>query len=416
VATRAAPRRLPSSRPPAPNRQALLDAAVHLFADVGPAEVSIRDVAAAAGCSHTLVGRHFGSKAGLETAVVTSLADGLATLTDRQCASDDWPPGELVAALRRHPELGRLLVRCGLGELDATPLRRPHNLATCLAGRIEQRRGGDQATPSEPAKVAAYLTLCLVLGLVGYEPLLVAGSRVGNVAPSLRDAAVAAAAEAIAGLGVSGDVELSVGKRKSAPPPAATDFVALDARTALVQAAIELYARRGPSSPTTREMADLAQVNQGLIYHYFESREALLAKAIEMSNSPLQSLAAANLPIDLLEGVRAQQRSRSLVILPRLFASGVDISAVRSDFVVFDRLLAMFDRVPTTARPDGLADPRLAVFVAAATSLGAHLFDDLLRALLGIRASVDLDPAMANVFGHLLAQAGGTATSDPKSG
>jgi AcrR family transcriptional regulator len=78
------------------NREALLVAARDLFAHHGPAAVSIRTVAERAGCSHTLVGRQFGSKAGLEAAVVERLAVGLQVLTTRQCSSDDWPMAPLV--------------------------------------------------------------------------------------------------------------------------------------------------------------------------------------------------------------------------------------------------------------------------------------------------------------------------------
>lgn len=41
------------------------------------------------------------------------------------------------------------------------------------------------------------------------------------------------------------------------------DLTTVDSRSALIAAAIELYAAKGQAALTTREIADLAQVNQG---------------------------------------------------------------------------------------------------------------------------------------------------------
>jgi AcrR family transcriptional regulator len=55
----------------------LLDAAVQAIAEVGPAAVSLRDLARRAGVSHAAPAHHFGDKAGLLTAVA---ADGFERL------------------------------------------------------------------------------------------------------------------------------------------------------------------------------------------------------------------------------------------------------------------------------------------------------------------------------------------------
>jgi AcrR family transcriptional regulator len=52
-------------------RQALLDAAVQALLEVGPAAVSLRDLARRTGVSHAAPAHHFGDKAGLLTAVAT---------------------------------------------------------------------------------------------------------------------------------------------------------------------------------------------------------------------------------------------------------------------------------------------------------------------------------------------------------
>src|SRR5215213_4055244 len=57
--------------------RALLEAAVEAIAEVGPAAVSLRDLARRVGVSHAAPAYHFGDKAGLLTAVA---ADGFERL------------------------------------------------------------------------------------------------------------------------------------------------------------------------------------------------------------------------------------------------------------------------------------------------------------------------------------------------
>lgn len=67
-------------------RRALLAAAEEVIAEVGPAAVSLREVARRAGVSHAAPAHHFGDKTGLLTALAvdgyTRFADALAGATD----------------------------------------------------------------------------------------------------------------------------------------------------------------------------------------------------------------------------------------------------------------------------------------------------------------------------------------------
>ena len=60
-------------------QQALIEAATGLLARRGIAGVSVRDIAQEANVNHGLVHRHFGSKKGLVSAVVSHLAGNVAT-------------------------------------------------------------------------------------------------------------------------------------------------------------------------------------------------------------------------------------------------------------------------------------------------------------------------------------------------
>lgn len=59
-------------------RAQILDAAAHLFARRAPATVTLRQIAERADVQHSLIIRHFGSKAGLVRAVVEQTAGGYA--------------------------------------------------------------------------------------------------------------------------------------------------------------------------------------------------------------------------------------------------------------------------------------------------------------------------------------------------
>src|SRR5436190_1872122 len=49
-------------------------------------------------------------------------------------------------------------------------------------------------------------------------------------------------------------------------------------RTAIVKAALPLFARKGFANTTTRELAEAAGVSEALIYKHFPSKESLYAE------------------------------------------------------------------------------------------------------------------------------------------
>lgn len=73
-------------------RQAVLDAAVAVITEAGPASVSLRDLARRAGVSHAAPAYHFGDKAGLLTALA---AEGYDLLADALLAAHERT-GEFV--------------------------------------------------------------------------------------------------------------------------------------------------------------------------------------------------------------------------------------------------------------------------------------------------------------------------------
>jgi AcrR family transcriptional regulator len=165
----------------AATKDALIAAFLRLVARRSVADVSVRDVAAAAGVNHGLVHRHFGSKDGLVRAAVTDLArrfhaDERAGLSARS-----------FAQLSEHPELPILIARCcldGPEDLLALAAPPPARIAALVApiGALLARLGVD----ADPHVVNGLGTAAL-LGWFVFRPLLARGYGI----PAGADAQVA---------------------------------------------------------------------------------------------------------------------------------------------------------------------------------------------------------------------------------
>ena len=59
----------------------------------------------------------------------------------------------------------------------------------------------------------------------------------------------------------------------------------MDTRTAILNAAVQVFAQHGFRGSTTRRIADAAEVNEVTIFRYFGSKEALLQEAINASDA-----------------------------------------------------------------------------------------------------------------------------------
>lgn len=72
---------------------------------------------------------------------------------------------------------------------------------------------------------------------------------------------------------------------------ARTPRVVEDRREQIIDAAMQVFAQKGYVRSTNKDIARAASITPGLIYHYFESKEALLMAVVE-SRTPLKIIAA----------------------------------------------------------------------------------------------------------------------------
>ena len=167
--------RAPQARGREAVREALLAAATELFAERGPASVSVRDIAARAGVNHGLVHRHFGSKDAVLRAVLDHQWETLLRPVD--AAPEDL---ELLAWLWQPdavPEAGwRIMARALLDGYAPRDLRRNFAVMQRLvAVTRRQQESGRMAAEFDPRIVAAG-GVAMVLGWLVFEPFLIAAT------------------------------------------------------------------------------------------------------------------------------------------------------------------------------------------------------------------------------------------------
>jgi len=150
---------------------------------------------------------------------------------------------------------------------------------------------------------------------------------------------------------------------------------------ALVDAAIPLVARYGVAGVTTRQVADHAQVNQGLITRYFGSKKALIRQvATEVATRLFDEADARQLPFEALvagQGPRQGESFRALIHI--LLDAGADPAGV-VDHALVTRFIRRLER--ESPRESGGLEPRMVLTVALI--LGLELVGPSLQTDLGL--------------------------------
>jgi AcrR family transcriptional regulator len=149
-------------------RQALIEAASKLFAERGPGDVSVRELAALAGVNHGLIHRHFGSKDGLLQATMAQLAEGVADSIGPDDASESLT--DLLNATFGATEEAthwRILARSILDGIPVSELQDDFPV-------VERMLAAAERSSSSPLSARALVTLLLAggLGMLLFEPYL----------------------------------------------------------------------------------------------------------------------------------------------------------------------------------------------------------------------------------------------------
>jgi AcrR family transcriptional regulator len=172
---------------------------------------------------------------------------------------------------------------------------------------------------------------------------------------------------------------------------------------AVLEAAADLFADRGPAATSIRDIAAHSKVNHGLIHRHFGSKDGLVAAVLDHLGQHLAGLLAEGADGSTI-GVAVE---RQLRVIARTSLDGYSIGELQKRFPTMEVLL---DSV-RASHPTDLG-ARLAAAHTIALQLGWCLFGDFLRASTGLD---DLDGGtFARSVGDTVARildAGGPAPS-----
>ena len=134
---------------------------------------------------------------------------------------------------------------------------------------------------------------------------------------------------------------------------------------AVLDAAAELFAERGPAATSIRDVAARSNVNHGLVFRHFGAKDRLVGAVLDHLGSRLTDLFDRDAPAAEIE--RAVDRHTRVVA--RALLDGYPAGELQTSFPNLVRLLEQ-----VRPRFDDDVSARLAVANAVALQLGWHLF------------------------------------------
>ena len=269
--------------------EALIASAAELFAERGIEGASVREVAANAGVNHALVFRHFGSKQRLVRVVLDRQLDGLLARF-RNAGLDPAALSAVGESIADNELLWKLLTRAVLdGEIDFVTERSFSEIELVIA-RME---GAGVLPDGVDARTMLAIVLAAGLGWALLDPVLPATIGVPGATPARRRDLAREAFAGLIGLPAPGVEALSPSEARAAEvprempafgpsPPQAEQAASGPPRgreqvsRALVTAAMEMFAARGHTAVSVREVAARAGVNHALVFRHFGSKDGLV--------------------------------------------------------------------------------------------------------------------------------------------
>lgn len=149
---------------------------------------------------------------------------------------------------------------------------------------------------------------------------------------------------------------------------------------AILDAATELFAERGPAATSIRDIAARSNVNHGLVFRHFGAKEQLVGAVLDHLGANLTELLRAQAPADVVErALDCQMR-----VMARTVLDGYPAGQLQKRF---PNVADLLERV--RARHDDDASARLAVANALALQFGWRLFAPILRSATGLDELTD---------------------------
>ncbi len=142
-------------------RDALLASAVELFAEHGPASVSIRDVARHAGVNHGLVHRHFGSKDDL---LAEAIEAGSVSLMPGTLAPEGFDIDDIIHAMHHGSPAPRIITRILIDDIVVGSVRPRYPVLNGLLSLVRSLPADARPPALADPRLAAAAGASLVVG------------------------------------------------------------------------------------------------------------------------------------------------------------------------------------------------------------------------------------------------------------
>ncbi len=144
---------------------------------------------------------------------------------------------------------------------------------------------------------------------------------------------------------------------------------------AILEAATDLFAERGPAATSIRDIAARSNVNHGLVFRHFGTKEQLVGAVLDHLGANLTDLLRSDAPADVVE----RALDRQMRVMARTVLDGYPAGQLQKRF---PNIAALLDWV----RPlhDNDTSARLALANALALQFGWRLFAPILRSATGI--------------------------------
>jgi TetR/AcrR family transcriptional regulator, repressor for neighboring sulfatase len=163
---------------------------------------------------------------------------------------------------------------------------------------------------------------------------------------------------------------------------------------AVLDAAAQLFAERGPAATSIRDVAARSKVNHGLVFRHFGTKDQLVGAVLDHLAGRITALVDADAPADELQ----QAVDRHARVVARTLLDGYPAGELQSGFPNMAQLL---ERVRPRFADDRSA--RLATANAVALQLGWNLFRPFLASALQLDDVEDdeLKAAVADAVARL---------------
>ncbi|CAM4077049.1 TetR/AcrR family transcriptional regulator [Mycobacterium senriense] len=149
---------------------------------------------------------------------------------------------------------------------------------------------------------------------------------------------------------------------------------------AILEAATDLFAERGPAATSIRDIAARSNVNHGLVFRHFGTKEQLVGAVLDHLGADLSALLGTDAPAAVLQS----SLDRQMRVMARTVLDGYPAGQLQKRF---PNIATLLDGV----RPlyDDEVKARLAVANALALQFGWRLFAPILRSATGIEDLTD---------------------------